>query len=196
MSDKHTSQVEVACSIQALLSAPNPDDPLADNVAKEWKDNEALAMRTGMHLSVLMGCVFFTQLTCFPLLQLKSGPGCMQALLDVNLLECMQHGWESVKVAQACAICSIMHHMSLCLIIDTRKVARYRDLLSFAIWFEGSLQYSTKGACAVKVQVLRCKCEISWTCNSLPKSVQTLDCHDVAIPAEAEWSRHGSSKTL
>ena len=37
----------VCCSIQALLSAPNPDDPLADNIAKEWKDNEAQAMKTG-----------------------------------------------------------------------------------------------------------------------------------------------------
>jgi len=36
----------VLLSIQALLSAPNPDDPLADNIAKEWKDNEAQAMRT------------------------------------------------------------------------------------------------------------------------------------------------------
>ena len=36
------------CSIQALLSAPNPDDPLADNVAKHWKDNEPDAIMTGM----------------------------------------------------------------------------------------------------------------------------------------------------
>lgn len=35
------------CSIQALLSAPNPDDPLADNVAQHWKTNEAEAMETG-----------------------------------------------------------------------------------------------------------------------------------------------------
>lgn len=35
------------CSIQALLSAPNPDDPLAENVAKHWKENEAEAMATG-----------------------------------------------------------------------------------------------------------------------------------------------------
>lgn len=35
------------CSIQALLSAPNPDDPLAENIAREWKDDEAKAMRTG-----------------------------------------------------------------------------------------------------------------------------------------------------
>jgi len=33
-------------SIQALLSAPNPDDPLADNVAKHWKANEAEAVET------------------------------------------------------------------------------------------------------------------------------------------------------
>lgn len=36
-----------ACSIQALLSAPNPDDPLADNVAKHWKENERDAIATG-----------------------------------------------------------------------------------------------------------------------------------------------------
>jgi hypothetical protein len=35
------------CSIQALLSAPNPDDPLAENVAKHWKENEAEAVETG-----------------------------------------------------------------------------------------------------------------------------------------------------
>ncbi|OEL31347.1 Ubiquitin-conjugating enzyme E2 36 [Dichanthelium oligosanthes] len=33
-------------SIQALLSAPNPDDPLSDNVAKHWKANEAEAVET------------------------------------------------------------------------------------------------------------------------------------------------------
>lgn len=36
----------VLLSIQALLSAPNPDDPLADNVAKEWKADEDRAMAT------------------------------------------------------------------------------------------------------------------------------------------------------
>ncbi|KAK9840419.1 hypothetical protein WJX74_009612 [Apatococcus lobatus] len=35
----------VLLSIQALLSAPNPDDPLAENVAKHWKENEAEAVR-------------------------------------------------------------------------------------------------------------------------------------------------------
>jgi ubiquitin-conjugating enzyme E2 N len=36
----------VLLSIQALLSAPNPDDPLAENVAKHWKDNEKDAIAT------------------------------------------------------------------------------------------------------------------------------------------------------
>lgn len=35
------------CSIQALLSAPNPDDPLSENIAKHWKNNEAEAVETG-----------------------------------------------------------------------------------------------------------------------------------------------------
>ncbi|KAG1668801.1 Ubiquitin-conjugating enzyme E2 N [Nymphon striatum] len=33
----------VLLSIQALLSAPNPDDPLANDVAEQWKINEAQA---------------------------------------------------------------------------------------------------------------------------------------------------------
>lgn len=36
----------VLLSIQALLSAPNPDDPLAENVAKHWKSNQAEAIAT------------------------------------------------------------------------------------------------------------------------------------------------------
>lgn len=39
----------VLLSIQALLSAPNPDDPLANDVADQWKVNEAEAIRTGNH---------------------------------------------------------------------------------------------------------------------------------------------------
>lgn len=35
----------VLLSIQALLSAPNPDDPLATDVAKQWKNNESDAIR-------------------------------------------------------------------------------------------------------------------------------------------------------
>nr|XP_025871574.1 ubiquitin-conjugating enzyme E2 N-like [Vulpes vulpes] len=33
-------------SIQALLRAPNPDDPLANDVAEQWKTNEAQAIET------------------------------------------------------------------------------------------------------------------------------------------------------
>ncbi|KAM3728749.1 Ubiquitin-conjugating enzyme E2 [Dirofilaria immitis] len=36
----------VLLSIQALLSAPNPDDPLATDVAEQWKNNESDAIRT------------------------------------------------------------------------------------------------------------------------------------------------------
>ncbi|KAL3982842.1 Ubiquitin-conjugating enzyme E2 N domain protein [Acanthocheilonema viteae] len=35
----------VLLSIQALLSAPNPDDPLATDVAEQWKNNESDAIR-------------------------------------------------------------------------------------------------------------------------------------------------------
>jgi len=35
----------VLLSIQALLSAPNPDDPLANDVAELWKVNEPEAIR-------------------------------------------------------------------------------------------------------------------------------------------------------
>jgi len=35
----------VLLSIQALLSAPNPDDPLANDVAELWKTDEAAAIR-------------------------------------------------------------------------------------------------------------------------------------------------------
>ena len=38
----------VLLSIQALLSAPNPDDPLANDVAETWKENEVKAIETGM----------------------------------------------------------------------------------------------------------------------------------------------------
>lgn len=37
----------VLLSIQALLSAPNPDDPLANDVAEQWKKNESNAIETG-----------------------------------------------------------------------------------------------------------------------------------------------------
>ena len=37
----------VLLSIQALLGAPNPEDPLANDVAAVWKENESLAIDTG-----------------------------------------------------------------------------------------------------------------------------------------------------
>mmetsp|Transcript_5499 Transcript_5499/g.7019 ORF Transcript_5499/g.7019 Transcript_5499/m.7019 type:complete len:157 (-) Transcript_5499:211-681(-) len=36
----------VLLSIQALMSAPNPDDPLDNNVAEVWKSNEQQALDT------------------------------------------------------------------------------------------------------------------------------------------------------
>ncbi|CAJ0642933.1 16446_t:CDS:2, partial [Entrophospora sp. SA101] len=36
----------VLLSVQALLSAPNPDDPLANDVAQHWKENEKAAIAT------------------------------------------------------------------------------------------------------------------------------------------------------
>jgi ubiquitin-conjugating enzyme E2 N len=36
----------VLLSVQALLSAPNPDDPLANDVAQHWKENAEDAIRT------------------------------------------------------------------------------------------------------------------------------------------------------
>jgi ubiquitin-conjugating enzyme E2 N len=41
----------VLLSIQALLSAPNPDDPLDNTVAEMWKTNEPQALATGERLN-------------------------------------------------------------------------------------------------------------------------------------------------
>ena len=41
----------VLLSIQALLSAPNPDDPLANDVADMWKTDEAKALETAKEVS-------------------------------------------------------------------------------------------------------------------------------------------------
>lgn len=42
----------VLLSIQALLSAPNPDDPLANDVAQHWKENDEAAIATGIFLAL------------------------------------------------------------------------------------------------------------------------------------------------
>jgi len=36
----------ILLSIQALLGAPNPDDPLANDVAQAWKENQSQAIAT------------------------------------------------------------------------------------------------------------------------------------------------------
>lgn len=36
----------ILLSIQALLGAPNPDDPLANDVAQKWKEDEKAAIET------------------------------------------------------------------------------------------------------------------------------------------------------
>lgn len=49
LKDKWTPALQirtVLLSIQALLSAPNPDDPLANDVAQTWKTDEARAIDT------------------------------------------------------------------------------------------------------------------------------------------------------
>lgn len=67
MSDKWSPALQirtVLLSIQALLSAPNPDDPLANDVAEQWKVNESQAIQTGKllilsrvsSLSILTNC--------------------------------------------------------------------------------------------------------------------------------------------
>lgn len=55
----------VLLSIQALLSAPNPDDPLANDVASHWKEDEKGAIEQGkisyklMCKEDLLMCVYF-----------------------------------------------------------------------------------------------------------------------------------------
>ncbi|XP_038286220.1 ubiquitin-conjugating enzyme E2 N-like [Canis lupus baileyi] len=49
LKDKRSPALQVRTvllSIQALLSVPNPDDPLAKDVAEEWKTSEAQAVET------------------------------------------------------------------------------------------------------------------------------------------------------
>lgn len=85
-------------SIQALLSAPNPDDPLSENIAKHWKSNEVEAVETGMSLLLAwlhqnsfflmaafnMLCIFYslTKMVVFLWMQPKNGPDYMPAVLD------------------------------------------------------------------------------------------------------------------
>jgi hypothetical protein len=60
-------------SIQALLSAPNPDDPLAENIAKHWKSDEAEAVATGLYLnwalSIFWECISLLSVFLFKAIQ-------------------------------------------------------------------------------------------------------------------------------
>ena len=53
----------VLLSIQALLSAPNPDDPLANDVAELWKIDEEKAIKNGMFIVQLSNRHFINPLT-------------------------------------------------------------------------------------------------------------------------------------
>lgn len=46
----------VLLSIQALLSAPNPDDPLNNEVAEQWKTDEAEAIKTAREWTKVYAC--------------------------------------------------------------------------------------------------------------------------------------------
>ena len=43
----------ILLSIQALLSSPNPDDPLSNEVAEEWKGNNEKALQTAREWTAL-----------------------------------------------------------------------------------------------------------------------------------------------
>lgn len=43
----------ILLSIQALLGAPNPDDPLANDVAEQWKTDEQTAIKTAREWTAL-----------------------------------------------------------------------------------------------------------------------------------------------
>jgi ubiquitin-conjugating enzyme E2 N len=46
----------VLLSIQALMSAPNPDDPLDSSIARHWKEDEAGAIRTAREWCLTYAC--------------------------------------------------------------------------------------------------------------------------------------------
>ena len=56
----------VLLSIQALLSAPNPDDPLATDVAEHWKADENAAIRTGLVCVCVCVCARVCVSACVP----------------------------------------------------------------------------------------------------------------------------------
>ncbi|KAM7278913.1 hypothetical protein ACFE04_006047 [Oxalis oulophora] len=73
----------VLLSIQALLSAPNPDDPLSENIAKHWKSNEVEAVET--ESSLLIGVCYHISLYFYYDLPLQQRNGLVytQAVLSI-----------------------------------------------------------------------------------------------------------------
>lgn len=78
----------VLLSIQGLLSAPNPDDPLDNNVASHWKEDEAGAVARGSYIPRYLNCdcmkaivtmSILWMIVCFLILQLKSIRNATQA---------------------------------------------------------------------------------------------------------------------
>jgi hypothetical protein len=81
----------VLLSIQALLSAPNPDDPLANDVAQHWKENEKAAMEQGESLCKFPSA-YPLQLVGIP----ASMPGNSWCRL-INYLMSLLNAWLSFK---------------------------------------------------------------------------------------------------
>lgn len=54
----------VLLSIQGLLSAPNPDDPLANDVADQWKTHESKAIETGTYMYMYSHIFLIKALMC------------------------------------------------------------------------------------------------------------------------------------
>lgn len=69
-------------SIQALLSAPNPDDPLAENIAKHWKDNELEAVATGSPCLLSLGSLLASSLTPLCVRSARVGAAVRAAMID------------------------------------------------------------------------------------------------------------------
>uniref|UniRef100_A0A8D2ZDD7 UBC core domain-containing protein n=1 Tax=Scophthalmus maximus TaxID=52904 RepID=A0A8D2ZDD7_SCOMX len=74
----------VLLSIQALLSAPNPDDPLANDVAEQWKKNESHAIETVLRVDILG---HFSDYDKPIALEPEHGPGSTQATLKYRRRE-------------------------------------------------------------------------------------------------------------
>lgn len=76
---------------QALLSAPNPDDPLDNGVAELWKTNEAEAVRRGnmfmaprdIHSRQMTDRTMLCAVLCWE--QPRNGPACMHCSKQCRL---------------------------------------------------------------------------------------------------------------